>query len=1101
MFRTTKLLLAVLLAGAVSLFAQSSTGNIDGVVSDATGAVVPNATVTLTNKATGQPRSTTSNAQGSYSAPALAAGDYEVKVEAGGFKSLVRDATVTPGSTTTVNAALSVGSASETVTVEAAGAQINYEANTIAGDIDRQAVADLPLNGRSFMQLAVLEPGVTIASGSTAQFNALFTISVLGSGNRVAYTVDGGNISDSIDTGGGSASMNLSQDVVQEFQLSSVNFDLATPISIGGAVNVVTRSGTNDFHGGAYFYYRDHNMSAFPGLKRPTDPGAPFLACADPTSQGCKSAQNPFFARRNPGFTIGGPLQKDKLFFFFNVEHTNQAQAIVSSAIGAAPHTVDNLNGVFVSPYVGTQETIRFDDRLNSKHNLFARYSHDGNTGFGQVFSPQASPSNWVHNINWADQSIIGLTSALSSRIVNDARVQYQYWSNHNLQPTAADCVEPTCIGAGLPGLLAIVGSNLNYGASAIGINPNAPQTRNTRRYEFTDALSWQLGAHRVKFGTDIMVITNTGQWGFCTPYCEGVLAPGNNAYAALGVTSPSTPITTTSQFYNLPFYSLSQGIFTGIGVGTSQQPPPVNHSNNTSENSYRAFVQDSWKFRPNVTLNAGIAWNAQTGFFTEYQQAQFLQPILQQMFGANWQQVTPNNTKDFSPSIGFTYSPGKSGKTVIRGGGGIYWDVVPGYYHNRTWAGEGPLGDGRATLSSQAFTNTFAGIVANGVALPIGAPIPVGAITNMTLGQFNQIFNAQIANVTAKVAPTPSSLTSGPAPAVTGLDASKSAIEMFPPTYPVARSYQLSIGAQRDLSHGMVLSADYAMRQGENLSQGELDYNLNTRYLGTAAAAPVIPSCTANQLFVVGVECSAGATTFWTPEGRSRYNGLLAKLNKSMSHRYSFIASYQLASNRASTSVQDILHWDQSYAPVLNRQTLNVAATVQLPWGFLLSMNMSAISKTPQNVVITGLYLPGSAPANTSGNEPLPTLPLNCLGYSCSATDLQNAITAFNTEYAGTKNSKGIAIAALPSLPSGFSVGDGILTNDFSLKKTFSYKERYKLEITAQMFNAFNISNLSGYTFNVSTPATFGVPTARSAQTFGSAGPRAVQLGARLSF
>ena len=133
--------------------------------------------------------------------------------------------------------------------MEAATSQINYESNSVAGVIDRKSVQDLPLNGRSFMQLAVLEPGVTIVSGSTAQFNALFTISVLGSGSRVAYTVDGGNISDSIDTGGGSASMNISQDVVQEFQLSSVNFDLATPISIGGAVNVVTRSGSNEFHG------------------------------------------------------------------------------------------------------------------------------------------------------------------------------------------------------------------------------------------------------------------------------------------------------------------------------------------------------------------------------------------------------------------------------------------------------------------------------------------------------------------------------------------------------------------------------------------------------------------------------------------------------------------------------------------------------------------------------------------------------------------------------------------------------------------------------------------------------------------------------------
>jgi hypothetical protein len=1091
------LLVLVLCVSGARVFAQSSSGNIEGTITDASGAVVPNATITITNKATGVARTETANAQGLYSAVALGAGDYEVKVEVQGFKSQVREATVSAGGNTSVNMALTVGAASETVTVEAASAQINYESNSVAGVIDRNAVADLPLNGRSFMQLAVLEPGVTIASGSTAQFNALFTISVLGSGNRVAYTVDGGNISDSIDTGGGSASMNISQDVVQEFQLSSVNFDLATPISIGGAVNVVTRSGSNELHGSGYFYYRDHNMAAYPGLKRPTDPSAFNSACAVATSSGCNSAANPFFARRNPGFTVGGPLIKDKLFFFFNIEHTNQVQAIVSQAVGFLPNTVNALNGVYDSPYAGTQETVRFDYHLSNKHNLFARYSHDGNTGFGQVFSPQASPSNWVHNINWADQSIIGLTSAFTDRIVNDARVQYQYWSNHNIQPLPGDCVEPACLGAGLPGLLAILGTNLNYGSSAIGINPNAPQTRNTRRYEFTDALSYQKGSHRFKVGTDIMRIGNTGQWGFCTPYCEGVQGPGYNAFAPFGVTSPSTPITTTAQFYNLPFYSLGSGIFTGIGVGNSEQPPPYLRNSSEYENSYRVFAQDTWKARQNLTINYGIAWNAQTGFFTPLPASPFLQPVLQPLFGNSWNQVTPDNTKNFSPSVGFAYSPGKNGKTVIRGGGGIYWDVVPGYYHNRTPAAVGPVGDGRSTLSSLAFTNEFAGIFSNGKALPIGSPIPVGQGTNLTLGQFNQIYYDQIGLINSKLAPIPPS--SG-AFTTTGIDISKSAIEIFPPSYPVARSYQISAGVQRDLGYGMVLTADYAMRQGENLAQGELDYNLNTRYIG-GVATPVIPTCAGSQLFVAGQECSAGAITFWTAQGRSRYNGLLAKLNKRMSNRYSFTASYQLAEQRASTGVQDLLNRDGSYAPTIPLQTFNLAGTVQLPWGFLLTQNMSAIGVGPSNVSVSGLYLPGTAPASTSGAEPLPTLPLNCLGLTCGQSQLAAAVAQYNTTYAGTKNAQGGTLAAL-ALPAGnYSTGDGTLTNDFSLQKTFSVKERYKLMIIGQMFNAFNISNKSGYSYSLSSPASFGQPTARAAQTFGSAGPRALQLGARISF
>ena len=297
---------------------------------------------------------------------------------------------------------------------------------------------------------------------------------------------------------------------------------------------------------------------------------------------------------------------KDRLFFFFNIEHTNQVQAIVSQAVGFLPNTVNALNGIFDSPYVGTQETARLDYHISSKHNLFARYSHDGNTGFGECSHPRHRPPTGCTTSTGRTRAI-GITSAFTDRIVNDARIQYQYWSNHNIQPLPGDCVEPACLGAGLPGLLAILGTNLNYGATAIGINPNAPQTRNTRRYEFTDALSYQKGSHRIKVGTDIMRIGNTGQWGFCTPYCEGVLGPGYGV-AAYGVTAPSTPITTTSQFYNLPFYSLGSGIFTGIGVGNSEQPPPYLRGSSEYENSYRVFAQDTWKLRSDLTLNYGLA-------------------------------------------------------------------------------------------------------------------------------------------------------------------------------------------------------------------------------------------------------------------------------------------------------------------------------------------------------------------------------------------------------------------------------------------------------------------------------------------------------------
>jgi hypothetical protein len=373
-----------------------------------------------------------------------------------------------------------------------------------------------------------------------------------------------------------------------------------------------------------------------------------------------------------------------------------------------------------------------------------------------------------------------------------------------------------------------------------------------------------------------------------------------------------------------------------------------------------------------------------------------------------------------------------------------------------------------------------------------------------MTLRQFDQIYQSQIGAITAKVAPPPP--TSGPY-TVSGIDVTKSGIEIFPPQFPIARSYQLNVGVQRDLGHNMVLTADYAMRQGENVSQGELDWNLNSRFIN-GVRTPVIPSCAASQLFVVGEECSSGPITFWTPQGRARYNGLLMKLSKRLSSRTQFTASYQLANLNANTAVQDLLNYHSSYGPQIPRHTLNVAGSVMLPAGFQVNLNMAFISRLPVNAYITGLNLPGTAPASTAGNEPIPGLTYNCFGVSCDKSDLSKAVDNFNNSIAGTKNSQGGTIAPI-ILPSHYQLGDPTLTQDFSLQKTFKFAERFSFVLTGQVFNAFNISNLTGYSFQLdarnANPAAqtfvFGQPTARAAQTFGSAGPRAFQLAGRFNF
>src|SRR6516225_5695177 len=573
---------AFVLAFCTLASAQAPTGSIAGVVRDSAGAVVPNAVVTITNTATDFSRSLTTNAEGLYSAPALAPGEYEVRVEVQGFRNLVRQATVIAGGSTTVDLGLSLGTAQEVVTVEAANAQINYESHTVAGVIARESIQDLPLNGRSSLQLASLEPGVTVNPGATSQFNAMFNVSILGaSGGATAgsgvgplITMDGGVINDEVE---GGTSMNFSQEVVQEFQIQSVNFDTSTGIAVGGAVNIVTRSGTNDFHGSAYFYFRDHNMAAYPGLKR---------SAFNP---------NPFFARRNPGVWVGGPAIKDRLFFFVSYEHMNQTSVITE--LNDLP-SLQPLNSIWPSPLTYNWLTGRTDYRLSDKHSAFLRYSHDGNSSFGP-YAGTGAPAAWIHNNNWSDQTIMGLTSAISPSLVNDLRAQYHYWQNKGPNATADECQLP-CVGFGLPGITSMIGSStFLYGA---GNSVNSPQFHQSRSYQLSDTVSWQKGAHRLRFGMDYeQMHTAYKPWDVCDPACVAIYSPeSTRAQAGLfpagSFASLPTAIRTTADLLNVPVFPLAAALYSGVGIGNGSYPGYYLHDQGGINHRFHPWIADSWR-------------------------------------------------------------------------------------------------------------------------------------------------------------------------------------------------------------------------------------------------------------------------------------------------------------------------------------------------------------------------------------------------------------------------------------------------------------------------------------------------------------------------
>ena len=1087
---------AVFITG-FTVFAQTPTGMILGTVTDESAAVIPNANITITNKATGAVRTLAANAEGLFSAPALQAAEYEVRVEVQGFRTLVRDAEVLAGSSTTVNMVMSLGSTQEVVNVEAATAQINYDTNTIEGVVPRATIQELPLNGRNFMQLSSLEPGVVVTPTSGSTQNYPFTVSILGGlATKTVFTIDGMDIDD--DQQGGTG-MNFSAEVIQEFQVSSLNYEMTLSTGGQGAVNVVTRSGSNDFHGSGFFFYRDHNMAAYPALKR---------SAVDP---------NPFFVRRNPGVSGGGPILKDKLFFFGTFETTSQVSATIYQPDIAVYSPLTSIKN---SPAHTKFASIRFDHHLSSKHNLFLRYSHDGNDSTGAPGSTTYQPSAWANNSNWADQAVLGFTSTLSPTIVNDLRLGYWNWHNW-AQPLTLQQCDTTCPGGEIPGLSAygqyyfenyMPGlTTIGSANSQMGHYTNAPNVRLYKRPQIADSVAWQKGSHRFKFGADWTdTILSDHYWGFSTPLeteVETRTSLGSQVSAfALANYFPTLPATlrSTADLLNLPNYNISSASYgVGVGAGIGQTVAPYHRGNHDHVSRPHGYFADTWKVTPRLTVNYGLSYEVDFGLFnSDMPKPGYLLPIL----GST--KATQPNLMNFSPSVGFAWSMDKSGKTVIRGGAGIYWDTINQYYHWREEAAIGPLGNGRFILSPNAFTNIYSGIYnfagnTAGTPLPIGAPLPLNAITNMTLNQYLNLVIQELGGFLQEFNAFGPYQTSGPYSA-SSIDYTKQGYEIDLNQYPQPRSYQMSIGVQRDLGHDMVATVDYARRITVNqIMPTEVDYNHFSEFVN-GVQTPAIPKC-APANYLPGPECSNGPITIWDPNNRAVYNAMLVKVNKRLSKRFQFIVSYAYQANDtvvAQTNLNDLF---SAYGDNLARHNLNISGLVDLPWGFSLTVNSSIISRTPVSPLLAGVDLNGTGAPNSNS---LPGLAYNCLNDGCSKSQLASAVASFNSTYAGGKTPNGTVIPSYV-LPQNYQFGDPTYAQDFRLTKVFTFKEQYKLNIFAEMFNAFNIANLTGYSFNLdrlsATPATqtfsFGQPTTRALGTFGSGGPRAVQVGGRFTF
>ena len=356
--RRSAVFFALLAALAASLQAQVSnaTGNIQGVITDPTGAVVPEATVTILNKATGRTIDSETTSSGVYTSGSLVPGVYTVRIEAKGFQTTELTVTVQVGVTTGGNIKLQVRSSDETVEVKGEEIRVNTEQATVQGVVTRDQIETLPINGRNFLDLAQLEPGVQIQDGGNFDptKNGFSSISFGGRLGRTArIEVDGVDISDETV---GTTTQNIPASSIEQFQIGQSSLDLSTELTSSGSVNVATRSGTNQLHGQGYYDFRDHRIAAaLPG-----------------------GIDSPF-QRHQFGGSLGGALVKDKFFFFLDGERVKQDLS--------APGVAFNVPGPnYSSPFRDSEILGKLDWQIKpDNYHFFYRFSYEQNRDIAPI--------------------------------------------------------------------------------------------------------------------------------------------------------------------------------------------------------------------------------------------------------------------------------------------------------------------------------------------------------------------------------------------------------------------------------------------------------------------------------------------------------------------------------------------------------------------------------------------------------------------------------------------------------------------------------------------------------------------------------------------
>ena len=1049
LLRSAYLFISALLfcASVVPCMAQS-TAVLKGTVSDPTGAGVPNAKVVAKNQATGVEWDTQSDSAGSYLIPSLPIGNYNVTVTVPGFqKALIQNITLDTASTVTENVQLTVGQVSEQVTVSVETPVIDSSTITMGQVIDQKTTQEIPLNGRHFVDLSLLTPGTV-----TPPQNGFLTAPLRGQGSFAFNTagqredtinvlVNGVNLSDMVQN---QITFQPSINTVAEFKIDNSTYSAEYGRNSGSIVNISTRSGTNGFHGEVFDFFRNSAMDARNFFN------------TDLTSTGAFNPQSPF-KRNNFGASAGAPIVKNRAHFFASYEGLRQRQSVTINSLDLPPssptsdaavqaliqlinsktpsNTIEGGQPFFVgsslAPVNIDQGTGDVDVELSSKDRLHGYIAIQQDLRQEPTLQGNTLPGWGDTRQSRRQIGTVGEDHIFGPSLTNTVRVGYNrihitFSPNQKLNSANFN------IDSGVKAAIGLAQIDIGSDALDFGGPAGFPQGRGDTSAVLNDTLSWLKGRHSFAFGGEIRRVYNN----------NFSLDP------------------TIFRFSNIAgFLSDTPSSFSFAGTSANRILSPA----------YDGFAEDSFKMRPNLTLQLGLRYSwyvtpsEADNRFTVFSAAT---DSLVQLGTNGFGQAFHTNNKNFQPRVGVVWDPFSNQKTIVRAG--------------------------YAILTDEPVTGIVTGLNSNP---PFSSPLTSTTAT---------LLNAAAVAGASGLSPT-----------------------TIDPNFdnPYVQSYNLNIEEQ--LTPSMGLTVGYLGSKGTHL---RIARNLNQFELVNGALVRPFPTLSASSPIKPGV--NLGNVTEVTSGANSNYNALIVELNRRLSHGLQIISSYTYSKSIDENSLNSQGTILQNSLDLANSRGLSdfdvrhrgvVSGFYELPFhgnrlisGWEVGTIVQAQTGNPLNVT-TGISNFTGTTALGAGGGLRPDLLMHVGTTGNPAQWFTNALVCAESAQTGitqpTCSSPQGANAAF-GLPVGATragdhfgnlgrnalTGPGFVNTDLSLVKNTKLTERLNLQFRTEAFDVFNHPNFGNPNLNPQN-SSFGKITTTRFPTgdFGSA--RQLQVSLKLQF